>query len=85
MGEQGGHWEKLGNVIADPTLRDAFSTDPDGTLEGQGVDKGAIPDEVLDTLRELSPEELRLLGRFREPLQRAVDQGADPGAVLKMV
>ena len=83
--EQGGDLEKLGDVLADPSLRKEFWMDPDGTLERQGVNKAAIPPDVLDALRDLSPEELRFLGRFREYFLRAVEGGEDHAAVLKMV
>ena len=85
MAEYDDDLRKLGDVLADSRLRKAFWTDPDRTLEQQGVKKDRIPAEVLDTLQDLSFEELRFLSRFREPLLRAVDRGVDPIAVLKMV
>ena len=85
MAEQGDDFEKLGDVLTDPSLRKEFWMDPDGTLERQGVNKDVIPPQVLDALRDLSYEELRFLGRFREHFLRAVEGGADHAAVLKMV
>ncbi len=83
--EQSGDLEKLGDVLADPSLRKAFWMDPDGTLEREGVNKAAIPADVLTALRDLSFEELRFLGRFREHFVRAVEGGADHHELLKMV
>ncbi len=77
--------QKLGDLIADPELRKAFWLDPDATLDQQGVNKGAVPNELLDTLRDLSFDELRFLGRFRGTLLRAVEAGVDPKVALRMV
>jgi len=60
--------QKLAGLIADPVQRKAFAADPNGTLDLSDVNPEAIPEEVLDTLKGLSQEELRLLASFNATL-----------------
>jgi hypothetical protein len=60
------------NRISEQRVRRDFDNDPLGTLEGIGVDVGALPDEVRDFLTDLTYEELRLLARMQ---QKMVDSG----------
>ena len=60
-------------VLARPTLRKSFAADPVGTLERAGIDSGAIPDRLLDTLADLSYEELEVVSRVNRSL---LDSGA---------
>jgi hypothetical protein len=66
-----GHDEiaKLGAAISKQDFRDSFLSDPDGTLEQHGVDKAQIPQELLDTMRSLSSEQLAALASVKETLQ----------------
>jgi hypothetical protein len=43
-------------------FRDRFREDPRATLEEYGL--GAIPEEVADTLAQMSPDELRVLSQI---------------------
>jgi hypothetical protein len=67
-----GHDElsKLGEAISKKEFRDSFSADPDGALEQQGLDKGGIPKELLDTLSSLSSEQLEALASVKDALKK---------------
>ena len=62
---------KLGQAITDPAFRDAVQDDLDETLQRHGVNKDAIPQDVLDTLASLSSDELAVLARVKGVLERA--------------
>lgn len=55
---------KFVDLIADPVQRKAFDSDPDGTLDRSDVNPEAIPENVLNTLKGLSQQELRLVARL---------------------
>jgi hypothetical protein len=55
-------------VLARPTVRRSFATDPLGTLERTGIDVTAIPEGVLDTLADMSYEELGIVGSVAQSL-----------------
>jgi hypothetical protein len=59
---------KLADLIADPVQRKAFDSDPDGTLDRSDVNPEAIPENVLNTLKGLSQQELRLVARLNSRL-----------------
>jgi hypothetical protein len=69
---QSGHEEiaKLGTAISKKDFRDSFSTDPDGTLQQHDVDKGQLPQELLDTVTSLSPEQLEALASVKDVLMK---------------
>lgn len=60
--------KKLADLITDPVQRKAFASDPDGVLAESDVNPDLIPQPVLDTLKGLSQEELRLLQRLHASL-----------------
>jgi hypothetical protein len=62
---------KLGQAITDPAFRDAVQRDLDETLRRHGVDKNLIPQDVLETLTTLSPDELAVLAKVKGALKRA--------------
>jgi len=51
-------------LIKTPAGRKAFVDDPEAALAGMGANVGAIPPNVLETLKELEKPELRLLDRL---------------------
>jgi hypothetical protein len=55
-------------VLASAALRKSFAADPLGTLERAGIDIRAIPERILDTLAELSYEELGVVARVNQTL-----------------
>jgi hypothetical protein len=55
--------QRLGDALARPAVRKAFVLNPIAALEQAGVDVKSVPDEVVDLLAELSPEELDVIGR----------------------
>jgi hypothetical protein len=57
---------KVVQLIAEPDQRKSFTGDLAGTLDAAGVNLQIIPKEVVDTLAELSDEELALLSRVGE-------------------
>jgi hypothetical protein len=59
-------------VLARPTMRRSFATDPLGTLERARIDATAIPQGVLDTLADMSYEELAIVGTVAQSL---IDSG----------
>jgi hypothetical protein len=62
---------KVIQLIAAPDQRKSFTGDSRGTLEKAGVNLEVIPKEVVDTLAELSYDELALLSRIGESFARA--------------
>ncbi len=69
---QSGHEEitKLGTAISKRDFRDLFSTDPDEALQQHGVDRGQLPQELLDALTSLSPEQLEALASVKDALKK---------------
>jgi hypothetical protein len=63
-------------VLARPTTRRSFATDPLGTLERAGIDAHEIPEGVLDTLSDMSYEELGIVGSVTQSL---IDSGITLG------
>jgi hypothetical protein len=63
-------------VLVRPTMRRSFATDPLGTLERAGIEATAIPQGVLDTLADMSYEELGIVGSVAQSL---VDSGIARG------
>jgi hypothetical protein len=70
-GSPSGEIQKLAEVISDPARRKAFAHDPEKTLTDAGIDVGALPEGVRSTLFDLTHEELRVLSRVKEGLERA--------------
>ena len=62
---------KVIRLIGAPDHRKSFTGDPRGTLEKAGVNLEVVPKEVVDTLSELTYEELALLSRIGESFTRA--------------
>jgi hypothetical protein len=57
--------DRLADLLAFP---EEFGRDPHQALKRQGLQ--SIPDEVVDALAELSPEELRLFARVHHKLSK---------------
>jgi hypothetical protein len=55
-------------VLARPVRRKSFAADPLGTLKAAGIDEQALPGRLLDTLADLSDEELRIVGKVAQSL-----------------
>jgi hypothetical protein len=53
--------DRLAGLLQFP---ERFREDPRGTLEEYGL--GAIPEEVVNTLVDMSPDELRLLSQLHQ-------------------
>ena len=73
--------EKLVQVISDHATRRSFVEDSEGTLQKAGVDAGALPKSVVDSLAELSPAELRLVSHLNATLVEAGLRAPGSGTV----
>jgi hypothetical protein len=62
---------KVIQLIAEPGQRKSFTGDSGGPLKGAGVNLQIIPKEVVDTLADLSDEELALLSRVGDSFAKA--------------
>ena len=69
--ELAAEFAKVARVVRRPALRKSFIVDPVGTLEREGVNLRVIPEHVVDTLAELSYDELGLVSRFNDTLVRS--------------
>jgi hypothetical protein len=73
---------KLGHVLRDAKQRKAFWLDPAKVLREVGVDPEDIPEDVRETLHDLSYEELRVLGRVNASLDAAGVPDATKGQMV---
>lgn len=73
--------EKLVRVISSPGTRRSFLKDAEGTLQKAGVNVGALPKSVVDSLAELSPAELRLVSHLNATLVDAGFKAPDSDTV----
>jgi|GEM_PF-3057802 hypothetical protein len=71
MGEEGSEFIRLGELISDESFRGSIQTNFREAAQEQGVNLSQIPDEVLDTLDDLSKEELAILARVKARLEAA--------------
>ena len=62
---------KLGELISDDEFRGSIGTNFREAAEGRGVDLSQIPEEVLETLEDLSEAELAVLARVKARLIEA--------------
>jgi hypothetical protein len=56
----------LSSALSQVDRREAFLSDPEETLKEAGVSVEAIPGELLDHLRGMSSDELRMLADLSE-------------------
>jgi hypothetical protein len=73
---------RLGQLLGNPFFRKAFSNNPGGALAQEGLKRESIHSDVLETLADLSHEELRALSRLKEIMKKS---GASPDERLEMV
>jgi hypothetical protein len=74
-------------AIADPYRRRALANHPEEAFEEAGVNFNALPSQLQALLKDLSYEELRLLSRVQDTLDRAGlierPQSASGGTICK--
>ena len=63
-----GELAKVARVIRDPETRRSFKGDRKGALDRAGVDMGAMPSSVIDTLSGMTPDELAAVIRFNDAM-----------------
>ena len=68
MGDEGSEFIKLGELISDESFRGSIQTNFRQAAQERGVDLAQIPPEVLDTLDDLSTEELAVLASVKARL-----------------
>jgi len=61
--------EKLAEALQAGPFRAAFSHDPEGAMDGAGIDASLIPAEFIDTLKGLSLQELGVISRTTRELR----------------
>jgi hypothetical protein len=62
---------KLGAAISRKEFRDSFRADLAGALSKHGIDKEKIPQELLDVLGSLSPEQFEVLANVKAALTKS--------------
>jgi hypothetical protein len=72
--------EKLGDLLADPRTRKDFFLNAEEAMEEAGIDRGGIPDALVDALQELDYGELGALSRVNRKL---LDAGFSGSVMLK--
>jgi hypothetical protein len=60
--------ERAMKVITDAKSRESFRSDPQKTLREAGVREGALPDELVTTLKEMSNEQLAVVGKLNSTM-----------------
>ena len=75
MPDGSSEFTKLGELISDDEFRESIGTNFREAAEGRGVDLSQIPEEVLDTLGDLSKAELAVLARVKA---RLIEANVDP-------
>lgn len=73
---------KLGSLLDEASFRRAFVQDPQLAMDAAGIDASQISQDVIDSLAELSPAELRVLTHVKAALENA---GIDLGIRAYMV
>ena len=63
--------EKLAYLLDDPATRADFANKPERVMESNDIDYKLVPDELVDTLAKLTPEEWEVLDRVKAPLTEA--------------
>jgi hypothetical protein len=63
--------QQLAISLQDPFFRKAFVADPLHALAQEEIRQEGIPEDVLEALVELSPQELAALARIRKALEAA--------------
>ena len=71
MSEEGSEYTQLGELISDESFRGSIQTNFRAAAQERGLDLSPIPDGVLDTLDDLSKEELAILARVKARLEAA--------------
>jgi hypothetical protein len=77
-----GHVSKLGERLGDADFRESFTGDPSQALSDAGIDEQALPDGVVDALRNCQPEELAAVAKVRSALAEAGVAPSDSGEVV---
>jgi hypothetical protein len=73
---------KLTIVIRDEQKRGEFLDDPEGMMEREGVIAADIPEPALQAIKDLGPDELRLISEFCDKFTEAgLSFEADGGTV----
>jgi putative modified peptide len=76
------HVSKLGERLGDADFRDSFTSDPSQALNEAGIDEQALPDGVVDALRNCQPEELAAVAKVRNALAEAGVARDDAGEIV---
>jgi hypothetical protein len=71
MSEEDTEYTKLGDLISDESFRGSIQTNFREAAQERGLDLSVIPAELLDTLDDLSTEELAVLARVKARLVAA--------------
>jgi len=71
MGNEGSEYTQLGELISDESFRGSIQTNFREAAQERGLDLSVIPAELLDTLDDLSTEELAVLARVKARLVAA--------------
>ena len=69
MGNEGSEYTQLGDLISDESFRGSIQTNFRAAAQERGLDLSPIPEGVLDTLDDLSTDELALLARVKSRLE----------------
>lgn len=72
----------LGARLARPSFRREFVHSPFSAIERAGIDTKKLPESVIDTLSDLSPEELRVVGNLQGKLANDPDLAGFTGGVI---
>jgi hypothetical protein len=75
--------EKIMQIISDPGSRKKFKDNSKKALKDAGVAEGPIVDQLVETLTEMSPEELAVIAKLNKKL---VDMGltAEDSQIIAM-
>ena len=73
---------KLGIALDKAGFRRAFALDPQPAMEGAGIYTSQIPQDLIDSIAELTPAELRVLSKVKVSLE---ENGVDPALRMYMV
>ena len=62
---------RLAEVLSNRETRDDFAKSPRRLMEAHGIEHDAVPEDLVETLRHLSPEEWDVLDRVKGSLADA--------------
>ena len=63
--------ERLAYLIDEPAQRQRFAKDPYGAAQRAGISLDDVPQDLVDTLAALTPEEWAVLDKVKAPLTQA--------------